>query len=448
MTMQKPDGKLLLAFYADDFTGSTDALECLTRAGLRCALFLETPTAERIARYPGLQAVGIAGRTRALAPAEMEADLRPAFQELLRLAPRHVHYKVCSTFDSSPTVGSIGRALEIGMEVFAQDCVPLLVAAPGLGRYTLFGNHFARLGAGTAGKIYRLDRHPAMSRHPVTPADESDLRLHLARQTQADIALFDLLSLELPEAQSRLAYAKFMAETRGALLFDGANEAHLRRFGQLVGPGRDDGKSCFSVGSSGVDTALCMHFAEEISGLRESGWTPVGEAKPLLVVSGSCSPVTGGQIDWALSQGFAGVQLDADKLASGEGFGPALEALVSAAGQGRHLIAYTNRGGDGRTLSSETSLRLGAQLGRLARETLGRTGIRRLVVAGGDSSSYAARALGIEAVEMLAPLSPGAPLCLARAPGSPADGREVNFKGGQVGAPNYFGSLAAGRLLP
>ncbi|WP_420148717.1 nucleotide-binding domain containing protein [Spirosoma sp.] len=55
--------------------------------------------------------------------------------------------------------------------------------------------------------------------------------------------------------------------------------------------------------------------------------------------------------------------------------------------------------------------------------------------------------MGIEAVEMIAPLVPGAPLCRATAPGSSLDGVEVNFKGGQVGAENYFGVLLEGRVF-
>ncbi|MNL52160.1 hypothetical protein D3C87_1753100 [compost metagenome] len=74
----------------------------------------------------------------------------------------------------------------------------------------------------------------------------------------------------------------------------------------------------------------------------------------------------------------------------------------------------------------------------IARFTAGETGLQRIVVAGGDTSSYAARAMGIEAVEMIAPLSPGAPLCRAYAPGSAVDGLQVVFKGGQVGKEDFF----------
>ena len=70
----------------------------------------------------------------------------------------------------------------------------------------------------------------------------------------------------------------------------------------------------------------------------------------------------------------------------------------------------------------------------------------RVCIAGGDTSSYAALSLAIEALEMIAPLTPGAPLCRAHAPSSPVDGREVIFKGGQVGAENYFEIVRRGRI--
>lgn len=72
-----------------------------------------------------------------------------------------VHYKVCSTFDSSPTVGSIGRALEIGQRVMGSRWVPIVAGALAMARYTFFGHLFAA----NAGEAFRIDRHPTMSRH-------------------------------------------------------------------------------------------------------------------------------------------------------------------------------------------------------------------------------------------------------------------------------------------
>src|SRR5687768_12993536 len=101
MTSGEPDDNLLMAFYGDDFTGSTDAMESLTLAGVRTALFVDPPDAARLASYSGLRAVGVAGVTRSMAPDAMEAALRPALAALKSLGAPIVHYKVCSTFDSS-----------------------------------------------------------------------------------------------------------------------------------------------------------------------------------------------------------------------------------------------------------------------------------------------------------------------------------------------------------
>ena len=171
---------LRLAFYGDDFTGSTDALEVLSSAGWRCALFLQEPDARTLARHPGLDAVGIAGDSRAMTPAEMDAQLPPTLDWLARAGAPVIHYKVCSTFDSGPGIGSIGRVMELARARLAGACIPIVAATPHLARFCVYGNLFAR--AGTDGRIYRIDRHPIMKVHPVTPMDEGDLAVHLARQ--------------------------------------------------------------------------------------------------------------------------------------------------------------------------------------------------------------------------------------------------------------------------
>eukprot|EP01136_Pigoraptor_vietnamica_P018154 Opistho-1_new@64348 len=109
---------LLLAYYGDDFTGSTDALEFLSKAGAKTALFIDAPTATQLAAYTDLNAIGVAGLSRSMSPRQMEATLLPTFSVLKQLGVKHVHYKVCSTFDSSPTTGSIGKAIDVGIAVF------------------------------------------------------------------------------------------------------------------------------------------------------------------------------------------------------------------------------------------------------------------------------------------------------------------------------------------
>ena len=116
---------------------------------------------------------------------------------------------------------------------------------------------------------------------------------------------------------------------------------------------------------------------------------------------------------------------------------------------GQSVIVHTTRSGPNKrvaaTMKDGTARTLGIALGKVLRVTLEFTGVRRVCIAGGDTSSFAARVLGIEALEMIAPLTPGVPLCRARAPNSPADGLEIVFKGGQVGAENYFETVKRGK---
>ncbi|MCU7548847.1 four-carbon acid sugar kinase family protein [Chitinophagaceae bacterium LB-8] len=452
---------LLLTYYGDDFTGSTDALEFLSRAGVKTVLFIKPPTPEQLEQFHGLQAVGVAGISRAMKPREMEQELYPAFTALNQIGARHVHYKVCSTFDSSPSIGSIGKAIDVGAEIFQSHFVPLLVAAPALGRHCVFGNLFARLGIGSKGNIYRLDRHPSMSRHPVTPADESDLRLHLARQTDKKIGLLDILHLQLPLDEAAAVLENIIDGGSEIVLFDAIQEDQMSRIGQLIDAYAENGKTLFSVGSSGIEMAIGAYWQEQEIVHPQKSWPDPGNAGPLLVISGSCSPVTAGQITWAVANGFVEVPVTITALSGENGnelsLSCDLEAVISYLQKGRSVIVHTSRGADDERIiqtaalcaqiemdKSETARLLGTFLGRIAREVVTQTGVKRLVIAGGDTSGYAAREMGIEAVEMMAPLAPGAPLCKAYAPGSPLDGLQVNFKGGQVGGEDYFGLALQG----
>jgi len=444
--------KLLLTFYGDDFTGSTDALEQLTLAGVRAALFIEPPTPAQLKRFPELQAVGVAGLTRSLPPDAMERELRPAFKKLKALGARHVHYKVCSTFDSSPQFGSIGRAVDVGAEIFRSPFVPLLVATPALGRYCVFGNLFARFGIGSDGAIHRLDRHPSVSRHPVTPMTEADLRLHLAKQTKKEIALFDILKVALPENECRTALKQILANKPDVVLFDALDEEQLKRIGSLIDSYASGRRSLFSVGSSGIEMALGAHWQRV--GTPRRGVRSAQRADPthqVLVGSGSCSPVTKGQIAWALKHGFAEVPLDITAFVSDptKEIGRSIKAVAGLLRNGCSVVVHTTKRGADKHFTAKfkgrTAPLLGTALGNILRGALEQYGVRRLCIAGGDTSSYAARALRIEALEMIAPLTPGAPLCRVFAPGSPANGCEIVFKGGQVGSENYFEIVKNGK---
>jgi 3-oxoisoapionate kinase len=447
--------QLLIAYYGDDFTGSTDALEFLSRAGIRTVLFIEPPTKDQLQGYEGLQAIGVAGMTRSMVPEKMEEALRPAFEALRDLAPRHVHYKVCSTFDSSPKVGSIGKAIDVGFDVFDFEYVPLLVAAPALGRHCAFGNLFAKMGIGSNGEIFRLDRHPSMSKHPVTPADESDLRLHLSKQTDKKTGLIDILQVEQSFEENKESIESLVKDGNQVILFDAIYQSQMQAIGKLIDNASGDDKTVFSVGSSGIEMALGAHWKAEGIVNSQPDWNPIQDKGAILVVSGSCSPVSSAQIKYALKNGFKEIAIDTEKLAS-EGFSEEDAAIyikqaAECLNNGFDVLVHTSLGNDDIRVSkteeifkqrgiaqTDTSLLYGTALGKIARGVAKQSDLKRIIIAGGDTSSYAARAMGIEAVEMIAPLSPGAPLCKAYAPYSAIDQLEVNFKGGQVGKEDYY----------
>ncbi len=244
----------LIAFYGDDLTGSTDVMESLSMRGIETVLFTDLPTDAQLARFPDARAIGIAGTSRSETPAWMDANLPGVFEWLKARGAAITHYKICSTFDSSPAIGSIGRAAEIGRRVFGDRPVPLVVGAPQLKRWTAFGNLFAAY----RGETFRIDRHPVMSRHPVTPMREADLRLHLAEQTPLPVALLDTVALLADDADARID--AILAHDPGLVLIDVLDAATQSAAGRQLARLAEAGCR-FAVGSSGVEYALAAHWA-------------------------------------------------------------------------------------------------------------------------------------------------------------------------------------------
>ena len=452
-----------LVFYGDDFTGSTDALEVLAFAGLRCVLLLKPPGPETLAKCAELDAVGVAGDSRAMSPAEMDAALPSVFDALASVGAPIVHYKVCSTFDSSPEIGSIGRVMEIARGRFASGFIPIVAGTPALGRYCLFGNLFAR--SGTDGQIYRIDRHPIMSRHPVTPMTEGDLALHFARQGDIAIAKFPYTGFEQGR-EAALGQLRALAGTGpDAVLLDSALPRHLTDIGYLLAAEAERGP-LFVVGGSGVEYALTQWWGER-EGLADvtGRYDTIRPVDRILVVSGSASKLTAAQIDAALHAGFAEVPVVARDLIDEDRWRVAAGSLATRAAallkQGRSVLLHTARGPDdpriGEMLDAMVAhgIRredarhsggrlLGIRLGEVVRQILAAVPLQRIVVAGGDTSSQVTQVLGPDALEVAARSAPGAPLCrmLSRSP--ELHGIEIALKGGQMGGATYFEKLRAG----
>ncbi len=443
---------LLIAWYGDDFTGAAAVMEVLAFAGLPAMLFLDVPTADQLARYPELRAIGVASTARAQSPAWMDDHLPQAFASLLALDPAILHYKICSTLDSSATTGSIGRAIEIGADVVKSKVVPLLVAAPRMRRYQVFGHLFAGLGD----HVYRIDRHPVMARHPVTPMAESDVGRHVAAQSdRIDTALWSLEDVATDRAPV------FLTSTDRINVFtmdchDAGSEVAAGR--QIWG---NRAARRFVVGSQGVEYALVRHWLDTDELPEHAPTASAGWADGMVTVSGSVSPTTAGQIAWSRNNGFDAIYFDAtkvcaDPVTSDQEVARVVDQSLAALSRGADPLIYTAEGPDDPAVaqvnaaiaaSGQTTATINMRLGRAMGTALGRilaqSGLRRAVISGGDTSGFATQELGIFALSALAPTIPGASLFKAHAEG-PMDGLELALKGGQMGSPDYFGWIRDG----
>ncbi|MGP9804858.1 four-carbon acid sugar kinase family protein [Paracoccus sp. NSM] len=443
---------LRLAWLGDDFTGSAAVMEVLQFAGIPSVLFLEPPAAPLPERFSGVEAVGLATTARAHGPDWMRQHLPPLLGRLQALGPQILHYKICSTFDSAPHAGSIGAAIEAALTVRPADAVPLLTAAPAMRRYQAFGHLFA---AGPHG-VARLDRHPVMAHHPVTPMAESDLLIHLAGQTDLPSALIDL---EAMEARPQAAMEAALAQGARILSLDCMDAASEAAAGRLIWQNRN--RLGLVAGSQGIEYALVRHWRESGVIAQPPAPSSAGAVAQVAAVSGSVSPVTAAQLQWAGRNGFALIGFDARAACGSDAdleaeVARASAAALDAARVGASPLVHSAAGHDGIEVAQfraalaasgmepeVANRRIGQGLGRVLDRVLRHSGIRRAVISGGDSSGHAMRQLGLTALVAVAPTIPGAALCRAYGDG-PHDGLEIALKGGQMGSEDYFGWIRAG----
>jgi uncharacterized protein YgbK (DUF1537 family) len=422
----------LFGWYGDDFTGATDALASLAERDIRALLFLRIPTAEQLRAAGPLDAIGIAGATRSMAPDAMAIELAAAGRFFAGAGVRLLHYKCCSTFDSAPDVGSLGAAARALQPSFANPLLPIIGGQPNLGRYCLFGTLFAAAGSG--GPVHRIDRHPTMSVHPVTPMGEADLRRHLAAQGLEPIELVDYRSYEAGDAAEALA-ARLGAVT-GAVLFDVARTEDLGVIGQILRR-RMQARPMPAIGPSSVGQALATCWP----GARRGASPPASAGQrsgPVLALVGSLSPVTRAQVEAASR--YRRVDIDTAKLLADPAYGPALrQDAASRLAAGGDVMLVTDRP-SGAPANAEC---VALATGRLLRDVMAASTIRRLIVAGGDTSSLAIKSLDIWGLSYRAALVPGAPLCRAHSDDPKLDGLELALKGGQMGPTGFFDRVGA-----
>ncbi|MEV8569665.1 four-carbon acid sugar kinase family protein [Streptomyces sp. NPDC051322] len=418
-----------VSFVADDLTGASDVLAQAHRQGLDAVLVVgdgsrPLPT--------DCDVVGIAGPSRSLGGDAFDALVRAQLERIATADADVLIYKVCSTFDSSPARGSIGRGIELLHERFPHHGpVPIAPAQPGFGRYTAFSNHFA----GYSGGVHRLDRHPVMAHHPSTPLHEADLRQVIAAQ---------LRSGEVPAAIHLPAYAdgsfreqwtRLRHSHQAAFVVDAVEDGHLDTLARALREDTARPGPAIVVGSGGVMAALARTATER--SIAPSATDTPSATGPVLAVSASASSTTAAQIADAVAHGWAELAVPAQVL---NGDDPSLlddleQRAAAWLEAGRNVVVHTTRGTQDPRYAAAGPLDaayVGAFLGTVAANMAIKGLTRDIAVLGGDTSSHALLAMGVSELRVSSQFVTAAPVCRTDSAAAVA-GCRLLLKGGQVG---------------
>lgn len=419
----------LAVFIGDDFTGASDTLASWARSGVRVKLFLEADEALRASE--GLDVIGIATELRGLSADRIRTRTLEIAGAVRRLKPRFVHYKVCSTFDSGPEIGSIGAAVSALENGLDPGLTLVLGGQPSLARYCVFGNLFARA---ADGQVYRIDRHPVMRRHPVTPMTEADLAVHLAAQGLE--GLQSVAISQLADGPDKLLerLRAGMVDGSPRFLLDAASTADIVAIGEVLGRIADD-RPVLLVGASSVAEALVSSRAKSVTPLPASSIRQ--RERACLVVAGSRSSVTEMQVTAATC--FDKIVLSPETLRDPINFKNAVARVSNGLMEGRNILAHTVPGAD----YMIDSAALTHYLVELVATVTPHPAIGGIGVAGGDTSSAICQRLGFSSLEFSSDIDPGVSLSIGHHSDPAFDGMRLMLKGGQMGQPDLLDRFAA-----
>ncbi len=412
----------LLGAIADDFTGATDLASMLVRNGMKTVQLIGVPGADE--PVPDAAAIIIALKSRTVPAAEAVAQSLAALAWLRRGGCRQLFFKYCSTFDSTDAgnIGPVADALLAALDGgFALACP----AFPTNARTVYLGHLFV----GGA-----LLSESGMEHHPLTPMTDPNLVRVLGRQTDGAVGLVSFPSVERGASAIRDAMTALKEQGRRYAIVDAVTDAHLLAIGEAAA------HHALITGGSGIAMGLPENFrrAGLLAPDADAGRLPaiVG---PAAVLAGSCSRATLGQVAAAREQVPT---LELDPLAMPDAAALARQALDWAAGRlGETPVVIA---------ASAPPDRVAALQARLGREAAGALveqalaaiaeglvarGVRRMVVAGGETAGAAVAALGVRRLRIGAEIDPGVPWTHAEGTG-PA--LHLALKSGNFGGPDFF----------
>jgi len=418
----------LLGAVADDFTGATDLANMIARAGMRTVLVLGRPAESDPA--PQAEAVVVALKSRTAPVPEAVADSVASWSWLAQAGATQCCFKYCSTFDSTPD-GNIGPVAEALMAATGADFTIYCPAFPEAGRTIYQGRLFV---------FDQLLSESGMKDHPLTPMTESDLRRVLGPQLSggARVGLVPFATVEAGAEAIRARFDALRAEGVRHAIVDALTDAHLAHLGRACAG------MALVTGGSGLGLGLPLNFAAagRLAGGKADGLPAIGG--PIAMLSGSCSQATNDQVARWETGGGATLRLDPLELAAGAQTSEGAAAwMADALAAGPALVAATQPPEKVRAaqaaLGRDRAARLVEDaLAGIATRLIAQ-GVRRFVVAGGETAGAVCSALGVARLAVGPQIAPGVPWCatIAQAPVALA------LKSGNFGGPAFFADAVA-----
>ena len=413
---------MLLGVIADDLTGATDVALMLSREGMRVVQTVGVP--EKGKPLPEADAVVVSMKSRTNPVAEAVAWSLQACDALLASGAKQILFKYCSTFDSTDE-GNIGPVADALMKRLDARLTIACPAFPENGRSVYRGHLFV-------GDMLLSDS--PMKDHPLTPMRDSNLVRVLQRQTKTPVKLVAQQTVAKGAQAVRDALQAASQDGPVMVVADAISNQDLRILGEAMAG------EVLLTGGSGIALGLPDNFRR--AGLLAKQKTAVAFTAPhgpAVILSGSCSAATNGQVAYAQAQAVPSLGLDPLAIAEKkQTVATVLDWTRSHLGDKPCLI-YSTAAPDA---VKQVQERLGRdQSGQLIEHLLAEVahhlfeaGVRRFVVAGGETSGAVVQGLGVSMLEIGPEIDPGVPWTKA------ADGKPIALalKSGNFGTQDFF----------
>jgi uncharacterized protein YgbK (DUF1537 family) len=423
--MTLSNARPLLGCIADDFTGATDLANMLVRGGMRTVQSIGIPGADD-AEGLAADAIVIALKSRTLPVAEAIDESLAALTWLRERGCQQIFFKYCSTFDST-AAGNIGQVSEALLKALGSDFTLACPAFPENGRTIFRGHLFVQ---------DQLLNESGMQHHPLTPMTDANLVRVLQAQTSLEVGLLRYDSVAQGVDAVRAKIAGLRAQGVGMAIADALSDADLYTLGAACAD------LPLLTGGSGLALGLPDNFRRagqlrdfDVSTLPQ---VPGGE----VVLAGSASIATNGQVAAWLEAGRPALRIDPVALAAGE---PVVaRALAFARDAADTVLIYaTNSADEVKAVQQQLGAgRAGAlvenALGEIARG-LREQGVRRFVIAGGETSGAVVKALEVTLLQIGAQIDPGVPATLS----SGVQPLALALKSGNFGGRDFFAKALA-----